>query len=77
MSICTDYWSAQMVTIALPAATKTASTVLRWRQLSNSGYGLDEWAIDHVRITGVSESQAHVVSKYVLSEDFYPSPIFG
>ena len=52
---------------------KTDSTVLRWRQLSNSGYNQDEWAIDHIRISGTIP----VPSAYLFSEDFYPSPTFG
>ena len=49
---------------------KTVTTVLRWRQLSNSGSNQGEWAIDHIQIVGTTA----VPTVYLFSEDFYPSP---
>jgi hypothetical protein len=34
----------------LPVAAQTASTMLRWRQLSNSGYQFDNWSLDNINI---------------------------
>lgn len=44
------YLTATNVTINLPAAAQKAATTLRWRQLTNSGSNLDEWAIDDIQI---------------------------
>jgi reelin len=68
-----EYRSAQTVTIAVPTSVKTENTVLRWRQLSNSGYYEDVWAIDHIQITGSTPAPW----SYIFSEDFFPLPTFG
>ncbi len=38
------------LSIAIPAAAKTAATRFRWRQVSNSGLGQDNWALDDIYI---------------------------
>lgn len=40
----------QSVVVGIPVAAQTASTCFRWRQLNNSGSGLDHWAIEDVLI---------------------------
>ena len=64
---------SQTVFIAFSEDSKTAATVLRWRQLKHSGSTTDEWSIDHIRITGTQE-----ISRIPLlfAEDFYPIPSF-
>ncbi|MCC7502611.1 MAG: gliding motility-associated C-terminal domain-containing protein [Flavobacteriales bacterium] len=37
--------------VAVPAAAQSAATLFRWRQLSHSGAGQDNWAIDDVIIS--------------------------
>ncbi|ERN43113.1 hemolysin-type calcium-binding repeat protein [Rubidibacter lacunae KORDI 51-2] len=52
------------VTAAVPAAAQTAGTQFRWRQVSNSGGGNDQWAIDNVSIVpneGLSIDDASVI----------------
>ena len=63
----------QTVVVTLTAASKMLSTVLRWRQLTHSGTGMDEWAIDHIQIVGTQEIQP---LPPLLAEDFYPIPTF-
>lgn len=77
-SFCTlGYTAAKQLTLAIPTAAKTKSTVLQWRQLKNSGSAFDEWALDHVAITGyVSNNQPNGQSTTIFSEDFYPTPSF-
>jgi Reelin subrepeat B/Bacterial Ig domain/Immunoglobulin domain/Immunoglobulin I-set domain len=41
-------WSAQLLPI--PVAAEAPGVLFRWRQLNNSGTGLDHWAIDDVII---------------------------
>ena len=76
-SLYAAYTTAQTVSIPLPAVVKTTGIVLRWRQLSNSGSGFDEWAIDHIRIAGNPQSQVPTASGSLFREDFYPKPTFG
>ena len=52
---------AKTVVITLPVGARTTGTVLRWRQLSHSGSGYDEWAIDHIRITGQGNDRHHML----------------
>jgi FG-GAP-like repeat/Immunoglobulin domain/IPT/TIG domain/Immunoglobulin I-set domain len=40
-----------LISTNLPAAARSASTLLRWRQLSNSGSASDHWALDDVNIS--------------------------
>ena len=47
---------------AIPQVAQTSNTSFRWRQLTNSGVGFDEWGLDNIKI-----SQTPSV----------PSPIFG
>ena len=61
------------MTIAIPSAAKTASTVLQWRQLDNSGSSYDEWALDHVYITGYVDKNPLIT---IFSEDFDQTPSF-
>ena len=46
-----EFKTSKTVSVSLPLEARTASTVLRWKQLDNSGNGYDEWAIDSIRIT--------------------------
>lgn len=71
--LCVGYSSSQTVSVTLTSSSKTASTVLRWRQLSHSGKDYDEWAIDHIRITG---TQLIATLPSLFAEDFYPIPTF-
>jgi len=41
-------WSSQSITI--PVGAKAPATLFRWRQLSNSGAGFDNWALDDINI---------------------------
>jgi hypothetical protein len=43
---------------AIPAAAQTVTTLLRWRQLSNSGNTYDNWSLDNINIL-VSGSSAY------------------
>ncbi len=45
------YSSFTQITEAIPAAANSSTTSFRWRQLSHSGSGYDNWAIDDVSIT--------------------------
>lgn len=38
------------VSNTIPVGARTSNTLFRWRQLSNSGSGYDQWALDDVRI---------------------------
>ncbi|XP_062500990.1 reelin-like [Corticium candelabrum] len=69
----TGYTLPQTITVILSDASKTASTVLRWRQLKHNGKSYDEWAIDHIRISGTQP-----ISPFpsLFAEDFYPIPTF-
>lgn len=51
-----DYTTAREVTVELPFEARTESTVLRWRQLDNSGNAYDEWGIDRI-IVSTNDSQ--------------------
>ncbi len=46
----TDYWAWTHLTVDIPVAAQTANTSFRWRQLSNSGTGYDQWALDDVGV---------------------------
>ena len=50
------------MTVPLPLLSRTKATSLRWRQLAHSGSGTDEWAIDHIRVTGLPYDRQHVVN---------------
>ena len=71
--ILAGYTLPQTVSVVLSDASKTASTVLRWRQLKHNGKSYDEWAIDHIRISGTQP-----ISPFpsLFAEDFYPIPTF-
>jgi hypothetical protein len=56
------YRQATTVTVALPLSSRTKATSLRWRQVAHSGNGTDEWAIDHIIITGLPYDCQHVVN---------------
>src|SRR5439155_26487455 len=45
-------WTAFSMTI--PAAASAPNTQLRWRQLANSGAGLDAWALEDIRVLGAA-----------------------
>ncbi len=47
---------------AIPTAAQTSNTSFRWRQLTNSGVGFDEWGLDNIKIAQTPS---------------VPSPIFG
>jgi hypothetical protein len=66
----TLYGQAKEVPLQLPQEAKTTTTVLRWRQVLNSGKGYDEWAIDRIRVTS-SGSPAQVL----FEDDFSPPPV--
>ena len=68
-----EYQTAQTVTIPLSGAIITTGTSLKWRQLSHTGANFDEWALDHVRVSG---KKAQVKSLVIFSEDFDRSPQF-
>ncbi len=46
-----NYPTFSLVQRAIPLAAQTPSTRFRWRQISNSGFGYDNWAIDAVSIS--------------------------
>lgn len=69
----TEFLTARTVTVRLPAAATTKRTALKWRQTTNSGLNLDEWAIDHVSITGANYQQQ---IRIILLEDFDLIPQF-
>lgn len=56
------YRTATTTTFSLPPSSRTSSTSFRWRQLSHSGAGYDEWAIDHIRILGSTYDRQHVIN---------------
>ena len=68
-----EYQTAQTVKIPLSGAIITTGTSLKWRQVSHSGANFDEWALDHVTISG---KKAQVKSLVIFSEDFDRSPQF-
>ena len=76
MFIVSDYRSAKTVQITLPAAAKTAATVLTWEQDQNKIYKsrylfsriLSDWAIDRVRVTNRNV-------QVMFEEDFNPIPV--
>ncbi len=45
-------WTAFSMTV--PAAASAQNTQLRWRQLANSGAGLDAWALEDMRVEGAA-----------------------
>jgi gliding motility-associated-like protein len=45
-----------IVDVPLPAAAQTTTTRFRWTQVSNSGAGTDNWALDNVRITNYNST---------------------
>ena len=65
----TEYTSAKDVVVSVPTSAATSSTVLRWRQLSNSGSQTDEWALDKIQVTDVIS-----VSTTIFSERFDTVP---
>ncbi len=50
------YTSFTAISEAIPAAAQTASTRLRWRQISHSGNGFDNWALDDLSISSFTPS---------------------
>ncbi|XP_065846380.1 reelin-like isoform X2 [Oscarella lobularis] len=44
-----SYQSPQEVEVALPIAAQAASTTIQWRQLSNRGSGLAQWALNNIK----------------------------
>ena len=48
----TSYSNFTYIAETLPSSINSSSTQLRWRQLSNSGSGFDNWSIDDVLISG-------------------------
>lgn len=52
-TVATTDWA--LFDLAVPVAAESATTSIRWRQLSNSGSGFDQWAIDNVEINVVPE----------------------
>jgi reelin len=68
-----NYGVPQSVSVFLTVASKTSSTVLRWRQLKHSGGSYDEWAIDHIRIVGAGVTED---ASSMFEEDFSPAPAF-
>lgn len=70
--MCVGYVNAQTFSLAIPTNAKTSNTVLRWRQASHGGYGSDEWAIDHVRLTGTARSSLLDVTLF--SDNFDTAP---
>jgi hypothetical protein len=69
----TGYATATTVSVAIPANAQADGTVLRWRQLSHSGSSLDEWAIDHVRLTKVKVGTFMQISLFSDNFDTAPS----
>jgi hypothetical protein len=61
------YASATTVTVTLPPDALGSGTMLRWRQLTNSGSSHDEWALDDVTVTGLGKVAA---TNYIIIEDF-------
>ena len=46
-----SYPTFTSIVAAIPVAAQTAGTTFRWRQLTHSGAGQDNWALDNVTIT--------------------------
>ena len=58
--------TATAITVTLPPSSRTKATSLRWRQLDHDGIEYDEWAIDHIRITGWAYGRQQVVNFQLL-----------
>ncbi|XP_062500706.1 reelin-like [Corticium candelabrum] len=70
--VYSDYRTAKTVNVNLPTSAQTKATTLRWRQLSNSGSGFDEWAIDHILVANLV-----FISRVIFSENFDTTPTIG
>ena len=56
--------------ILLPKTAITNGTALKWRQLSNDGRNVDEWALDHVLVSGRRTNPIKDNNVIIFSEDF-------
>ena len=66
-TIYLGYTTATTVTITLPSDALATDTMLRWRQLDNSGSSYDEWALDDITVTGLGKV---ATTNYIIIEDF-------
>ncbi len=51
-----------MVSLPIPTLALTSNTKFRWSQPSNSGAGFDNWALDNIQISGVSNNLSYTWS---------------
>ncbi len=50
------YTSFETVTFAIPVGAQTANTHFRWRQLANSGNNTDNWSLDDIYVSALTNN---------------------
>jgi hypothetical protein len=65
-----QFKTSTKVSVSLPQRARTNSTVLRWRQLDNSGNNYDEWAIDSIRIKNTIPVYSYDMIENIVVERF-------
>ncbi len=84
-----DFADFTAITEEVPCEAQTSSTILRWRQLANSGSGFDNWALDDISVScaALKRGQDNQVNRRLFSDtdddllskvvNAYPNPFTG
>lgn len=69
------YFNFTLISEPIPQGAISSSTYFRWRQLSNSGSGYDNWALDDIKITLINYTSFTIDTGMVAINDSVDIPL--